>query len=58
MKMTKENEIKDNVPTRRKKFWKFWLIMLFLNIGFLAIVIKLFNIQILNAEYYKKLAKI
>lgn len=45
------------VPLRKKKFWKFWVVMFFLNLGFFAVIIKLFSIQILNAEYYQKLAK-
>jgi cell division protein FtsI (penicillin-binding protein 3) len=56
--MTEQNNIQDNVPTRQKKFWKFWVVMFLLNVGFLAVIIKLFNIQILDAAYYKKLAKI
>lgn len=54
---TENIENPEPVPLRKKKFWKFWVVMFFLNLGFLAVVIKLFNIQILNAEYYQKLAR-
>lgn len=55
--MSNNQNKEDNVPLRKKKFWKFWVVMFLLNIGFLAVVVKLFNIQVLQAEYYQKLAK-
>ena len=47
----------DNIPVRKKKFWKFWVVMALLNIGFAAVVIKLFSIQIINSDYYQSRAK-
>jgi len=42
---------------KRKKFWKFWILMVLVNIGFFGVVIKLFTIQVINAEEYKDRAK-
>ncbi len=42
---------------RRKKFWKFWLVMFFVNIGLLAVVYRLVNIQIIDSEKYQNQAK-
>ena len=42
---------------RKKKFWKFWLVMFVLNIGLLLVVYRMVNIQIIHVDKYKKLAK-
>ncbi|MFP4526956.1 MAG: penicillin-binding transpeptidase domain-containing protein [Candidatus Kapaibacterium sp.] len=46
-----------NNPLRRKKFWKFWLMMALINVGFLLIIFRLFIIQVVNAEKYSELAR-
>lgn len=51
----KENN--ENTLTRRKKFWKFWLLMAVINIGLLFVVARLFQVQILNAEQFKDKAR-
>ena len=43
--------------TASKKFWKFLVLLLLLNIGFAAVIIRLFSVQVLNAGYYSDLAK-
>ena len=40
----------------RKKFWKFLLLFLVINIAIIIIVVKLFFIQIRDSEKYKKIA--
>jgi cell division protein FtsI (penicillin-binding protein 3) len=42
---------------RKKKFWKFWLVMFVLNIGLLLVVYRMVNVQIIHVDKYKKLAK-
>lgn len=42
---------------RKKKFWKFWLVMFFLNIGLIAVVYKMVSVQVIHADKYKKMAK-
>jgi cell division protein FtsI (penicillin-binding protein 3) len=44
-------------PREEKKFWKFWLVILFINIGLAIIVVRLFQIQIFDGEKYQLLAK-
>jgi len=47
----------ENTYTRKKKFWKFWLLMIFINIGLIIVIARLFQLQILNASYYKEKAR-
>jgi len=54
--LSASNEEED-YPREEKKFWKFWLVILFVNIGLGIIVIRLFQIQILEGEKYQLLAK-
>ncbi|MBX3043815.1 MAG: PASTA domain-containing protein [Candidatus Kapabacteria bacterium] len=42
---------------RKKKFWKFWLVMLLLNIGLFAVIYRMINVQIIHADKYKQMAK-
>ncbi len=42
---------------RKKKFWKFWIVMALINLGFLAIVVRLFTIQIIESDRYKEKAR-
>ncbi len=51
----KASEDPNNV--RKKKFWKFWIVMLFVNIGIMAILYKLISIQIIKQEYYTEKAR-
>lgn len=41
----------------KKKFWKFFVVIVVFNLAFVAILAKLFNIQILEAEKYKSRAE-
>ncbi len=50
-------ESKENTHTRRKKFWKFWLLMAIVNLGLLFVVVRLFQIQIIEGDKYKERAK-
>lgn len=43
--------------TIRKKFWKFLLLFLLINIAILVIIIKLFYIQVIDTDEYKKIAQ-
>ncbi len=47
----------ETVNPQKKKYWKFWLTMFILNIGFLVILYKLLMIQIVNVEEYHNKAK-
>lgn len=54
------NQHKDRNPetfTRKYKFWKFWFVMIVINIGFLAVIIRLIDIQIVNGAKYNKIAR-
>lgn len=55
--MLDTNKSKEDTTVRRKKFWKFWLLMLFINIGFIAVVARLFTIQIIKGDEYRAKAK-
>ncbi|MCO5250035.1 MAG: penicillin-binding transpeptidase domain-containing protein [Candidatus Kapabacteria bacterium] len=46
-----ENEI------RQKKFWKFWLVLITVNIGMAIIIWRLIDIQVISNEEYKSKAK-
>lgn len=48
---------KENSFARRKKFWKFWALMLCINIGFFAVIGRLFWIQIIKGSDYKEKAR-
>ncbi|PKL85744.1 MAG: hypothetical protein CVV22_06175 [Ignavibacteriae bacterium HGW-Ignavibacteriae-1] len=48
---TPENEI------RQKKFWKFWLVLITVNIGMAIIIWRLIDIQVISNEEYKSKAK-
>lgn len=48
---------KDNSTNDKRIFWKFWIVMILVNIGIIAVVVKLFNVQIINQEYYKERAR-
>ncbi len=45
------------VNPQKKKYWKFWLTMFFLNIGFFIVIYKLLMIQVVNVEEYHNKAK-
>ncbi|HRP01330.1 MAG TPA: penicillin-binding transpeptidase domain-containing protein [Candidatus Kapabacteria bacterium] len=50
-----DKELKNNDP--KKKFWKFWSVMIFVNLGILAVVFKLFSVQIIQQDLYKEKAR-
>jgi len=47
----------DDTDVQKKKFWKFWIVLVLVNIGILAVVIKLFNVQVIKQDYYKEKAR-
>jgi cell division protein FtsI (penicillin-binding protein 3) len=51
------NDIDDKNSVRRKKFWKFWVVMLFVNLGILVVIYRLFMIQIINVDKYRDQAR-
>lgn len=51
----KTSEKNDNA--QKRKFWKFWIIMVLVNIGIIAVLVKLFNVQIIKQDYYKERAR-
>jgi cell division protein FtsI (penicillin-binding protein 3) len=50
-------EEEETPDLRKKKFWKFWLVMLTISIGFLAIIVRLVFVQIVDADVYRAKAK-
>jgi cell division protein FtsI (penicillin-binding protein 3) len=51
------NEAEDKNSVRRKKFWKFWIVMLLVNLGILVVVYRLFMIQVVNVDKYRDQAR-
>jgi cell division protein FtsI (penicillin-binding protein 3) len=47
----------DDSTIQKKKFWKFWIVMVVVNIGIIAVVVKLFSVQILKQDFYKERAR-
>ncbi len=41
----------------KKKFWKFWIVMFLINVGFIVIIARLFAIQVLDYGNYQSKAK-
>ena len=52
-----QSQMIDNNSPQKKKYWKFWLTMFFLNLGLLVVVYKLLMIQVINVEEYHNKAK-
>ncbi len=50
------NDFKQN-STIRKKFWKFLLLFSLVNIAIIIIIAKLFSIQVIKTDEYKKIAQ-
>ena len=51
-------EIPENeYPRQEKKFWKFWLVMFFMNLSIVVIVAKLFFVQVIDRDKYIKISK-
>lgn len=46
-----------NNTVRHKKFWKFWLTIVLMNLVLLVVVIRLLYIQVVNSDYYVEQAK-
>lgn len=57
MEETEYNINTIEVPHPKKKFWKFWIVFIMCNIGFLIIVARLFSIQVINGDQYKEKAR-
>ncbi len=55
-----ENE-EENINTEEEEekryTWKFWTVLIILNIAFLAVIARLFFIQIIDADRYKEIAQ-
>ncbi len=58
-KKDKQSDEIENVEnlTRHKKFWKFWITIVAINIAIVVIIVRLFYIQVINADYYLERAK-
>jgi len=41
----------------KNKIWKFWVVMVIVNIGLLFVILKLFSLQVINSEEIRKRAK-
>ncbi len=52
-----QNEETDFVNPQEKKFWKVLLVFLFLLIGFIALIVRLFNIQVSDNQKFARLAQ-
>ena len=52
-----DNNLDKDNKTHLNKFWKFKFIFGILIFGFLAVLVKLFIVQVLNADKYKVLAR-
>ena len=58
--MDEENnieQIEQEFQNSKKRLYKFWLVLLFISIGFIAIIVRLFIIQVIDAEKYRQQAK-
>ncbi|TAL68263.1 MAG: PASTA domain-containing protein [Bacteroidetes bacterium] len=58
--MEEENNIEnfeEEFQNSKKRLYKFWLILLFISIGFIAVIVRLFIIQIIDADKYQLQAK-
>ena len=54
---TNSNNTNQEFDVRKKKFWKFWSVMVLLTVGMLVVVGRLLYIQIINSAEYSELAK-
>lgn len=59
MNLEEENIDDLNIPNDppKRKFWKFLVLMVFINLGFLAVMVRLFLVQVVDIEGYKERAK-
>ena len=55
--METENSENKKSYVRRKKFWKFWILMICINIGFAVLVGRLFWIQVVKSDEYREKAR-
>lgn len=51
-----EENPEEQAPAK-KKFWKFWALIILINLGFIAVLTKLFIIQVIDAEEYRSKAR-
>ena len=49
-----DNDEEEEIPRR---MWKFWLVVLLINLGFCAVIFRLFIVQIIDANKYQATAK-
>ncbi len=47
----------DEVTSTPTKFWKFWIVMVSVNIGFFFVIVRLFAIQVVKGDEYREKAK-
>ena len=58
--MDEENnieQIEQEFQNSKKRLYKFWLVLLFISIGFIAVIVRLFIVQIIDSEKYRQQAK-
>jgi cell division protein FtsI (penicillin-binding protein 3) len=55
-KVGKDNDDNDEEQAPRA-MWKFWLVVLLLNFGFLAVILRLFVVQVIDSQKYSSIAK-
>ncbi|MCX6147177.1 MAG: penicillin-binding transpeptidase domain-containing protein [Candidatus Kapabacteria bacterium] len=54
------SESEKNIDERsdtRSKFWKFWVVMVAVNIGYFFVIMRLFAIQVIKGDEYREKAK-
>lgn len=47
----------EEISVKQKKFWKFWVVFSFFILGFVAVVFRLFIIQVVNSDKYQERAR-
>lgn len=50
-------QIEQEFQNSKKRLYKFWLVLLFISIGFIVVVVRLFIIQIIETDKYQQQAK-
>jgi cell division protein FtsI/penicillin-binding protein 2 len=47
----------EEISVKQKKFWKFWVVFSLFILGFFVVLLRLFIIQVVNAEKYRESAR-
>lgn len=55
--MSESEKVNDERTATRTKFWKFWVVMVAVNIGFFFVIMRLFAIQVVKGDMYREKAK-